>query len=439
MEDTEYDFDAVRNELESGGDGFLKMLLIASCPRLHSLKFVERGLDLHTSLQWLTHAIGWSKASGNWPPGFQSLRDVAVGVSLRARTELHSPSAERKSIDFAGLLNMPEIHRIYMRDLHQDYGEDDDVSSSQNNHEAVFLKYDLMQRSSSVQHIFLDSVLNLSSEFSQILDAGSKDLVSMTIRGGENHEYHQGMNHVDDIVAGLANNYPLSMESLMLYNPISLGGYRCGTYRPEELRNYCGLKQFSIGVSDVEVDAYYDIQSSDYPSPAEFIQWLEDCEIFPCSMEALVLWEHPGDYHWVRSNTGLDSLDILDEFLVALINQKSDRYEDLKKIRVDIVEKAAIATQRQTPCFQRAIAAGQAAGVHVHTLTNRSDDGYWKKFPVAPDKFDLKTGPFGKRPDIWKINLETGNWEDPGCEGCGKCEECLRIYPEHVWKSASSS
>lgn len=29
----EYDFDAARNELESGGDGFLKMLLIASCPR----------------------------------------------------------------------------------------------------------------------------------------------------------------------------------------------------------------------------------------------------------------------------------------------------------------------------------------------------------------------------------------------------------------------
>lgn len=95
-----------QEELENGGDGFIKMLLFASYHHLQSLKFVK-GEKYHTSLQWLTTAVGWSRLSGRWPPGFQSLRHVAVGV-----VDGHDLDKERvagEAVDIAAILNLPNM------------------------------------------------------------------------------------------------------------------------------------------------------------------------------------------------------------------------------------------------------------------------------------------------------------------------------------------
>lgn len=84
--------------------------------------------------------------------------------------------------------------------------------------------------------------------------------------------------------------------------------------------------------------------------------------------------------------------------------------------------------------FQKTTAAGQKAGVHVCTIMDKDDGGYWKNFPARPDRFDIKTGPFAaERPEEWKLNLYTGQWE-PNCNECGECDECLALYPSELWK-----
>ena len=323
-----------------------------------------------------------------------------------------------------------------MKGLTQDFDEDIDVSyQSQADHkQAALLKYNLTSRCSPVQHIFLDSPRNLSSAFHHVLCLASKDLVSMTVIGNEHPD--DGIRNFDAVVGALGENYPLTLESLMIYNPQSVHGYRCGTYRPEELHNFERLKQFSIGISDVILDALYESDDAAGLSGIAFVRWLEEAQIFPSSTELLVLWadvdlEELFDAY--TTDETLDHMDILDDALVAVINQKYEYYEKLGTIYVGTIETAT-ERQRQSLCFQKSIAAGRRVGVHVQTLTNRNDGNHWRNLPVAPDKFDLQTGSFGKRPCTWKISPKTGKWEDPDCDGCGTCEDCLRVYPEHLWK-----
>ncbi|KAF5230539.1 hypothetical protein FAUST_9749, partial [Fusarium austroamericanum] len=118
------------------------------------------------------------------------------------------------------------------------------------------------------------------------------------------------------------------------------------------------------------------------------------------------------------------------DFLLSQVIE-SGAYKDLKVIYVENVEGWAFWSGRPTRkqlAFQKTTAAGRKAGVHICTLMNRGDGGYWKNFPAKPDRFDLKTGPCGgKRPADWRLNLYTGKW-GPDCMGCG--EFCFKNYSE---------
>ncbi|CAF3560102.1 unnamed protein product [Fusarium graminearum] len=124
------------------------------------------------------------------------------------------------------------------------------------------------------------------------------------------------------------------------------------------------------------------------------------------------------------------------DFLLSQVIE-SGAYKDLKVIYVENVEGWACWSGRPTRkqlAFQKTTAAGRKAGVHICTLMNRGDGGYWKNFPAKPDRFDLKTGPCrGKRPADWRLNLDTGKW-GPDCMGCGECKKCLAVYPPELWK-----
>ncbi|KAM5380985.1 hypothetical protein ACJZ2D_003294 [Fusarium nematophilum] len=169
------EFDAARSELDSGEDGFLKMLLIASCPRLRSLRFAKRGQDEHKSLHWMERAIAWSMSSGRWPSGFQSLRNVAVGVpsALRVRDDMPAP---RPALAFAAILNLPCIKSVYMSELDDEMDDDDAGEEDTDEHPSV--NYNLAPRSSSVEHIFIDRVHRLGSPFRKDLLEAPKALVS---------------------------------------------------------------------------------------------------------------------------------------------------------------------------------------------------------------------------------------------------------------------
>ncbi|KAF5987094.1 hypothetical protein FCOIX_1182 [Fusarium coicis] len=78
--------DLARVAFERGCDSAMQMLLIVLCPRLESLKFMYNRHDKVESrrgLHWLTFVFGKSWLDGSWPPGLQSLRDVAVGLTSK--------------------------------------------------------------------------------------------------------------------------------------------------------------------------------------------------------------------------------------------------------------------------------------------------------------------------------------------------------------------
>jgi hypothetical protein len=83
--------------------------------------------------------------------------------------------------------------------------------------------------------------------------------------------------------------------------------------------------------------------------------------------------------------------------------------------------------------FRRAIETARKRGVDLHTLTNRNKPIHQIEFPEAPDKYDLKTGPWGERPEDWVFNVYTGRREPQGCGKCGDCDVCFGYYSKEMW------
>ncbi|ENH67633.1 hypothetical protein FOC1_g10010916 [Fusarium oxysporum f. sp. cubense race 1] len=305
---SDFDSEAIQWDLKAGQDGFLKLLLIATCPRLHSLRFVKRGLDPHTTLQWMREVIKDSRRTEDGPhelQGFESLRDLAV-------------------------------------DGNEDYQHFDVVD-----------QYDFPRGTSSVKHLSIDSASEFSPEYYQGRADVSKKLESVVLRVAS--EQRQDLDDVDVFVGSLSFSNGKTLQKLIIYNPGGMHGYQCRNYRLDDLDDFGNLKLFTLAVSDIELE----------------------------------------ELHLMHSSPNAEQL-----------------------------------------ILQESVAAGLKTGVHVCTLMNRDDGGYWKNFPGKPDRFELKTGPcYGERPASWRLNLQSGEW-GPDCEGCGECKDCLVVYPAELWKSS---
>ncbi|EGU77875.1 hypothetical protein FOPG_14901 [Fusarium oxysporum f. sp. conglutinans race 2 54008] len=159
---SDFDSEAIQWDLKAGQDGFLKLLLIATCPRLHSLRFVKRGLDPHTTLQWMREVIKDSRHTEEGPhelQGFESLRDIAVGIETDQRL-WNDISPRRDARDFAALFYIPNLESLYFNDLH--YIED---GNEDYQHFDVVDQYDFPRGTSSVKHLFIDSASEFSPEY----------------------------------------------------------------------------------------------------------------------------------------------------------------------------------------------------------------------------------------------------------------------------------
>ncbi|SPJ73827.1 uncharacterized protein FTOL_03557 [Fusarium torulosum] len=429
------DSERARSDLELGEDAFLKLLLIASCPRLHTLRYVQRDWDAHRSLQCITKATKWSRLIDYWPPGFQSLRHIQVGIStgssIYGGEENHPNGAE-----FAALLHIPNIETIYYNGLFTDRYEEDEEEDFDFDD-----KYDFPDKTSSVKRLFLDGVAGLSPEFLASISGASKSLESVVIRAEDTNS--QYVDDMDRFVQDFARNYP-HLKQLVMYNPGGFHGYRCAVYRPEELNNFESIKRITIAARDIELDGYYQSSKGREPTAEDLGEFV--LEAFPSTVEAICIWGE-SDVH-VDSPDPARPSDILDSAIAHLI--ESGAYENLKVIYLEDVERShrqkdrdialgkPFDAGRKELAFQKSIAAGRKAGVYACTLMNRDDGGYWRNFPARPDRFDLKTGPFGERPADWRFSVLTGEW-GPDCEGCGECKKCLVVYPPELWKSAARS
>jgi hypothetical protein len=132
-------------------------------------------------------------------------------------------------------------------------------------------------------------------------------------------------------------------------------------------------------------------------------------------------------------------------------DELSNPYEsfmgNLRAIHLEEIERQYISghthahtNQPQTEkiFFRRLVEAAQEANVDVHTLTNRAPARHTPDFPTAPDKYDLRSGPWWERRDEikeWVFDVYQGRRVPLGCGKCGKCEQCLHWYDEALWRS----
>ncbi|KAL6413937.1 hypothetical protein AUP68_03469 [Ilyonectria robusta] len=293
--------DLARSQISDGKDGFLKMLLIAMCPRLRDLKFITRAYhDTRlTSLGWFSLVIQMCFTNKTWLPGLASLHDIAIGVAsctwMDQDSRFYTHGLGSESI-LANILRLPQLDHVYYNGLGSifhaenyeisanywdhdsdesdesdngsDISSDDEVTtgmtayrsmwpyerySSSGEEEETEIKYDLPPHSSSVKHIILDNVGRCSNQpFMRCLLSVAHKLESIAFRGTENLDY------VDEMVYRLSCDYGDSLRSLMFYEHRESRGSRCWPYTPQDMQRFRELRHFTIDASGIEGDACND-------------------------------------------------------------------------------------------------------------------------------------------------------------------------------------
>ncbi|KAF5971863.1 hypothetical protein FCOIX_9685 [Fusarium coicis] len=388
-----FDTEAIECRPKDGRDGFLKLILIATCPRLHSLRFVKNDIDCHTTLKWMRKVINECRRARNGPlelRGFESLRHIAVGIETD-QCLLNDKSLHRDARDFAALFYIPNLESLYFNDLH--YIADGDEPYL---HCDVVDQYHFPRGTSSVKHLFIDGASGFSADYYQAIANASKNLESAVLRIAS--ERRQDLHEVDTFVSSLSFSNGKTLQKLILYNPGGMHGDQNSNYRLDDLEDFRNLKLFTLAVSDMMLEELYRMHSS--PNAEQLAEDVSDS--FPASTEALYIWGRSDEH--ADGSTSDDILsDILDSTLAALI--ESSVLENLKVIYLADVEKRQ--AQNDTDYLPRrsidvglkelilpkSVAAGLKTGVHVCTVMNRDDGGHWKNFPARLDRFDLKTGP----------------------------------------------
>ena len=411
---TEEMIEELQMSLDRGMEAWLKLLLICLCPRLRSIRLVKRRGETYNILAWMAMIIGWSVEDGcHWPPGFESLRSISVGVST-----CQLPHEEEFEEYYDGLYGITQL--FYIPNLKNIYFNG--LSCEENEwEEHMGLLNSLPDGTSSVENPFLDGAEGGWDDLYTWLFTASRKLHTVVIRATD--PPRGDLNDLGSLLDSLAEKNK-KIERLVLYHPAAMG--KC-TYATD-IYDHESIKQITMGALDIDY-------GFDYAAKDGTFNESDIACAFPPNIEAVYIWgELKGS-----GKRGRKYFKNLDLYLAKLI--ESGFYKHLKVIYVEHVELTFFNTA--TPfsiaewkeyAFPKTTASGFKAGVHVWTPMNRDDGGYWKNFPARPDRFDIKTGPFAaERPEEWKINLYTGQWV-PDCGGCGECEECLALYPSELWR-----
>lgn len=431
-------------QVEEGSDGLLKVLLFARCPRLRDLKFVTRSHGSSSCLYWLRIFISQSLQDEDddededdtesksdteseseddddshskqtdrpklvktssltpiatpWPTGFTSLRHVAVGITSGTWMD-HDPEAPSTSL-LAHLLRLPNITSIFFAGLR---GNERDADYYNRDPDFNDLAADIIPPDcSSVQHFQLDGCSELD-EFGDALFAAPRELLTVSFRYVQDTE----LGGATGIVQQLAESQCASLRSLMWYgyDDRAVLGDHCIVSRPEELVEFGTLKHVSVNIEDVELSVEHSSSlSRDWEKIPEdncsdyYVRYV--AEMFPEGTEVLVLWD--------GGATGSGGeLALLDRAVARMIT--SGRYEHLQAIFLEDVERVRRVPGDDVVPFRAAMAAGLAAGIDVHTLTNRGTLQHSVDFPEPLDEYDLRTGRFlGIQPNGWVFDPYVG-------------------------------
>ncbi len=299
-----------------------------------------------------------------WPPSFQSIRQVAVGFGLDPGFD--RPDCKISPLVVAPLFLLPNIETIYIRGLYWD-----NESPGIPNPREPISHFALGKKSSNIQNIYFeDAWENDVSDVVRMLTNSARSLKLVVFK-------KCNFNNFDSIVGDL----PSCLDTLIVIDDTELRGYRCSSFRPEELNGSKALKTVTLDMSDVRLDSLYvynnnsdaasDGLSGNVAGYHDFVHFVSETAI-PESVEVVI-------FTW--SDRGLKYKDVaaVDDALVELI--QSNHCTNLTEIHLELMEGAIKGAIRlgdgvpyQAPSggwFRRTVDRGKEYGVDVFTEQDR--------------------------------------------------------------------
>ncbi|KAK1711485.1 hypothetical protein BDP67DRAFT_579297 [Colletotrichum lupini] len=383
-------------QLDEGYDGILKILLMAICPHLSSVKYILRDEGTRDdSLKWLTSLIEMSHLAGSWAPGLRALREVSIGVRSGTWLDYDRKVNHRPDL-LASVLRLPSIDTVYF-----------------------------------LGHLFIDSGEFLSPGFCSALLNAPRSLKTLRLRGnvrGDQDCWHE----IDRFLLNARNAQAESLESIMLY-----GAWGMETAR----KSGCDLYHLHL----LELNTFPRLRPV-WLDNADFLKQADSYDMYAIPD----LWQTPAEaaLEWIISR--LPASMETEDLLIGLLN--SDRFPKLKAlfIKDDVVRRdrcgRARCSNHEPPnnlYFQRLIAVGEKRGVDVDCTASRlrkrihSDEDIG--FPAGPDyAAALKSLPLDSSihgSGAREFNVFGGEWQLKGCGNCGECEKCFQAYSEESWKA----
>ncbi|VUC35236.1 unnamed protein product [Clonostachys rosea] len=423
----ERDHERAFNDSALGRDGFLKALLLAYLPRLKALRFAEKDSDEYSSLVWLSKMIYWCKEIGRWLPGLEALEKVAVGIAIRPSGGLGVPDDQYKPLhQLHALTCLPQVSEIYFSNVERDLRQGPLRTS-----DSVML-----EGNSSLQTMILDMPRPLMDNL--LVDLISKlprSLRTLVIRGepGEiplrqdHFERLRILGRAPDPIRSFQEDIGNLMRELVLYQGRSLqrlllySSYdasnraRFSRHGPDKMRGLRNLRVANVLLDDIEETlSPVGTGQTQIERLDQFARVLRDG--FPRRIEVLAFWQN-NDSSFQTGENGSDAeLDYLDDALMVMI--QSEEYRNLKVIYLDDIQVRNLEKGRTNVDFPKAVQAGDELGVHVHTLGRTAPEhSPESQFVAMPDKYDMVTGPFGKRDGSLVFNKFNGSFSRPRWEG----------------------
>ncbi|KAF9879105.1 hypothetical protein CkaCkLH20_03338 [Colletotrichum karsti] len=424
--------------LRSGQDDVLKVLVIALCPYLESLKYIwtKNDGDGDSSLHRLAAAIAAGKKEGCWPPGLWSLREVAVGVNSGTWLDETPDEVRYFPETLAELLKLPRIESIYYHGLFLGYdGYEDEYDSRQIRERRRGMPHpddpicDLTPGCSSVEHLVLHHFGGVDMEnYLEALLAAPRALKSLALRGNDGYD---PWSNIQDVVTIVRERHSSSLESLMMYNANMLhGGFGCMLYSPDcvGLQNFTNLRHAYVDHNEL-TEASLSVHAEAFTNPGAHSD--DECEKylehvishFPKSMEVLLL------AGWRVHENAIAT----ERCMIRLI--ESRRYPKLKAIHI---QDNSTWRPSETLLFQRLIEVGQRYNIDIVTASAGNRQRIHQiDFHAPPDYYDLASGPHARDRDHgeWVFSPFSGRWEPKGCGNCGNCEECFYVYTREAWET----
>lgn len=441
-----------RQELEKGDDGILKVLAIALCPHLESVKYVwARNLLLplvaidqtlilsnnrnrDSSHAWLTLVIEESLAKSTWAPGLVSLRKVAIGVKSGTwldRTVVAEVIHGEELL--TALVKLPWINSVYYQGFrdHRRGGNEPPRSPEEAAH-------GLTRGCSSLEHLFLHEIDWMNYDFRTALLGAPRVLKTFCLRGNTD-EFHE----VDIIVGQVFTFHRATLENLMMYDAWGLNGYRERVYDVYDYppSDCWGLRHVYVDMEDLVPGSYltdqkfWEAWNGTAEQRDEQVQSAINC--LPISTEVLCI----GD---CKAREGSPGAPVIEEILIQFL--RSPECEQLKAIYIedDLRNRCRGRWHPQDPPppagelnFQRLVEVAERYGVDIVSAAGSRERRNEVEFPESMESYHLASGPHARLRDEgeWDFDPFVGRWMPRGCGRCGDCEGCFEVFTREAWQT----